>query len=625
MVTPALLEHVKTLPALPGVYVFKDADDAVVYVGKAKSLRSRVASYFHDARGRSPREHMSGGKIERFRAQVAQVDVTITDTEAEALLLENELIKRHQPPFNVQLKDDKSFPFVMVTVSERFPRVRVIRGPHLYAQDDRFFGPYVDKGSLVRTLKALRKIFPYCSCKDACTGARRQRARPCLYYQLKLCPAPCTGKVTPAEYGRNVRHLIQFLAGESTAVVTQLRAEMDAAARALDFERAAKIRDQLAAVEKTLGRQAVVGPGRLDQDVVNFHVADTQATVVIFFVREGKLVGKRPYVLNLEDKLADDLLQTFVAQYYLNPRNYLPGEIVVPAGLVDLETIERAIVSRRGPVRVHFPEPGSREVRLLEMARKNAKFVLGQREIRAKEGEDALVEVYAKLGPFLPGLHGPPRHLEGFDISNIQGTDATGSMVYFEDGYPSPKRYRKYKIRGKHTPDDYAMMAEVLRRRYSRLLREDREFPDLVLVDGGKGQLNVALEALAEVGVDLPVIGLAKREEQVFVPGRSDPVDVERDSLASLLFQRVRDEAHRFAISYHKHLRQKRVSESPLEVIKGVGPATRTKLLRAFGAVEAVAAASMPQLVEVVPERVARAIHAHFHAPSSPSRKKRKK
>ncbi|MHA1734329.1 MAG: excinuclease ABC subunit UvrC [Promethearchaeota archaeon] len=612
-----LLLKVKNLPASPGVYLMKDGSGRVIYVGKAKVLRNRVASYFQDSRSRDPG---TAAKVKKLQVEVRDLDFIATDNEVEALLLENELIKEYQPKFNVQLKDDKSFPFVMITSIEKYPRVLVIRGPHLYDQANTFLGPYVDKKAITRTLKTLRKVFPFCTCNKPC-DARRDR-RPCIYYQLKQCPAPCQGGVPVDEYAKNIEHVRLFLEGKEGRVLEDLEADMRCAADDLDFERAAVLRDQVEAFRKTLRTQVVLSGENLDRDVVGFHASDTQAVVVVLFFRGGKLRERHPFLVEFDQRhvaSADDVLVQFLAQYYLNPRNVLPVEILVPKNLPDLGVLAEALSERRKTVEFVVPTSGTHEAGLVALANKNARLVLGQRETMSVQREAELERVFEALEGRVPNLRRVPRHVEAFDISNLGGEDATGSMVCFTDGVPSKENYRKFKIRGKSTPDDYAMMREVILRRYSRVLREHAPLPDLVLVDGGKGQLNVAVEALRELKLDrLAVVGLAKREEEVFVPGEPDPIPLPKDSGASLFFQRIRDEAHRFAISYHKALREKRTSASSLDGIPGVGPATKKKLLGAFGSVQAIRRAKEEELAEVVGRKLAGRVLNHLKKGEEP-------
>ncbi|GAB4308907.1 MAG: excinuclease ABC subunit UvrC [Promethearchaeota archaeon] len=617
MASEDLLSKVRRFPKSPGVYLFKDRDGKVVYVGKARVLRSRVASYFQSS---PSRDAGTAVKVARIRAEVADADFVATENEVEALLLENELIKKLQPKFNFQLRDDKSFPFVMIT-NERYPRVLLIRGPHLYPQENRFFGPFVNKKALVRALKVLRKIFPHCTCK---VPTSRRKGRPCLAKQLELCPAPCAGGVDPEDYRRNVESVAGFLEGRGGEVVAKLEGDMARAVERLEFERAAVLRDQLAAVRSSLRGQAVVSDEGRDQDILGVHQTDVQAVVVVLLVREGKLVDKHSHVLDLgpveepwTPERVSDLLGAFVRQYYLNERNYLPEEVVLPEPVEDLDVVAEAIAKQRHPVELRVAEPGSNEWHLVKIARKNAKLVLGQSSRAGDGAEGKLEQTFAGLMGLVPDLEAPPRRVEAFDVSNLQGGEATASMVCFVDGEPSKADYRRFKIRGKDTPDDYAMMKEVVTRRYSRLLRERKRLPDLVLVDGGKGQLNVALEALAELGVDrLPVVGLAKSREEVFVKGRSDPVDLAPDSAASLFLQRIRDEAHRFAVAYHKKLRKKARLASPLDAVKGVGPVTRRKLLVAFGSLDGVRLATIDQLEKVVGKKLAARVHEALHSES---------
>ncbi|HMF32039.1 MAG TPA: excinuclease ABC subunit UvrC, partial [Candidatus Lokiarchaeia archaeon] len=522
---------------------------------------------------------------------------------------------------NVRLKDDKSFPFIMVTTGETFPRVKIIRGPHLYPQEYTFFGPYVDKKSAVRTLKVVRRLFPFCTHKKPC----KKQERPCIYSQLGLCPAPCAGLISPEDYMVNIRRLMRFLEGDSAAVLADLKVEMEAASQSLQFEQAAAARDKIAALEKTLGPQDVLTAEQVNKDILAVQEEGAQAAILVLFIRKGRVLGKKPYILDLDDKIPEgnEILPVFMEQYYTQKATFIPDQVIVEQLTEQITRVKDLLAEIHPKFDVAEPAPGSRDEGLLKIAKKNIALILGQRQLLAEKGAAKLAEIYADLEGKVPHLERPPAHLEAFDISNTQGTNPTASMVVFRDGAPAPQEYRHFRIRVKETPDDFAMMNEVVTRRYSRLLREKAEMPDLILVDGGKGQLSAAMEALDRLGLaDLPIVGLAKQFEEVYVTGQSDPIDLPPDTVASRTFQAIRDEAHRFAINYHRLLRQKHATESELDAIPGLGPKRKKLLIAAFGSVDAIKKASFDELATVLPATLARAA---FNALSHASPKEKKK
>ncbi|HIC94573.1 MAG TPA: excinuclease ABC subunit UvrC [Anaerolineae bacterium] len=605
-----LQSQLQTIPAKPGVYLMKDKRGRVIYVGKAVNLRSRVRSYFHASADHPP-------KLRRMVAQVAGVDFIVTDSEVEALILECNLIKKHRPKYNVRLKDDKRYPYIKVTWQEDYPRIYITR--RMEQDGARYFGPFTAVWAVRQTLDMLRKLFPYLTCKRKITG---QDERPCLYYHIGRCAGPCIGAISKEEYRTMIEQVCLFLEGKADKIVADLRAQMESAAEALDFERAAVLRDQIQAVERVIERQKIVAMGGGDLDVIGLASEDGETCVQVFFVRQGKLIGREYFILvgtvvnGREtdkrmpfEKEREEILASFVKQFY-HKAAYIPPVIIVPYEIEEAAVIQEWLAGKRGSeVVLRLPHPGNEE-ELVRMAAENAAETLAslraQWMVDERKGVEALTDLQERLR-----LAEAPTRIEGYDISNIQGVAATGSMVVFVKGLPRKSDYRRFRIRTVAGADDYAMMKEVLRRRFERAIKgkgEEKEgaeawtvLPDLVVVDGGKGQLNAALEVLEEYGLrdEVSVLGLAKGREEVFVPGRPEPLILPRDSEGLRLLQRVRDEAHRFAIGYHRKLRGKASLASILEEVPGIGPKRRRALLKHFGSIEAIREASVEELAAV--------------------------
>lgn len=594
-------QRLNTLPAKPGVYLMKDAAGQVIYVGKAVNLRSRVRSYFHASNGQTP-------KIRRLVAHIADFEFIVTGSELEALILECNLIKKYRPRYNVRLKDDKRYPYIKISLQERFPRIYTVR--HMQDDGARYFGPYTSSKAVEQTLELLRKLFPYLTCKREITG-KDQRA--CLYYHIGRCAGPCIGAISQEDYQALIEQIVLFLEGKQERIIQNLQQEMQRAAEALAFERAAALRDQVHALQKVIERQKVVSATRSDEDVIAFVREDGQACVQVFFIRGGKLIGREYFILTgTQDEDDLEIMTSFVKQFY-DEAAYIPPTILVQHGIEEEQVIEEWLRQKRGTkVAVRVPYRGKgRE--LVQMAAENAAETLAH--LRAQWAADQARQVTAldELQKYL-NLARAPTRIECYDISNIQGTSATGSMVVFVRGVPRKSEYRRFRIKTVSGADDYAMLQEVLRRRFKRAKSQVMEqkpvseeeqsgwgvMPDLVIVDGGKGQLHAALEVMDEMGVAyIPAIGLAKQREEVFVPGRSDPLLLPRDSEALYLLQRVRDEAHRFAIGYHRRLREQSGLASTLDEIPGVGPKRRQALLKHFGSLEAIHEASVEELAAV--------------------------
>ena len=603
MTTPKIKQILKNLPAKPGVYIHKNAQGKVIYVGKAVNLKNRVRSYFHKS--------VHDGKTLRLVKEIADIEFIVAESELEALLLENTLIKKHQPRFNIRLKDDKRYPYIKVHWQDPFPRVTTTR----QVQNDgaRYFGPYTAAWAAYQTLDLVRKIFPYLTCTRDIDG---QDERACLYYHIGRCAAPCIGAVNQAEYRQIIDNLCDFLNGNIEPVVVDLRREMESAAENLDFERAAQVRDQIKAIDMVVEKQKVVSPDTTDEDVIAFARANGDACVQVFFIRGGKLIGRDYFVLEgAADGNDGEIMTSFLKQFYDQNTN-IPAEIVLPQNVDELLIIRDWLRSKRGAdVALKVPRQGQQK-ELLKMATENATETLNHLRAQWATDEARQTEGLTELQQAL-NLPEAPLRIECYDISTLQGTNTVGSMVVFVKGIPRKSDYRRFKIKSVAGQDDYASMQEMLRRRFKRMTdpgyreqakvgHEDEEnawalIPDLVIVDGGKGQLNAALEVLDEFELRdaVPIVGLAKQEEEIFTPGREESIMLPRHSQGLFLVQRVRDEAHRFGITYHRQLRGKTAVRSSLDDIEGIGPKRRRALLQKFGSIEAIRQASVDELAAV--------------------------
>ncbi|MCB0866012.1 MAG: excinuclease ABC subunit UvrC [Solirubrobacterales bacterium] len=613
----AIAEQRRRLPDAPGVYVFHDADDRVVYVGKSKSIRKRVASHFS-----------SRSTLGRLADEVERIDFLVTDTEAEALIAEQQFIKRHRPVLNVKLRDDKSYPYIGISLDEEFPRVYFTRERHRPSRA--YFGPYANARRVRETLELLGKLFQYRTCVGAEPG--RRSGVPCLDYYIKRCGAPCVGYVDAEEYRRNIDAIRRFLSGRYRDVERDLEGKMDEAAEAQEFERAALFRDRLAAVRSLMERQRVAGEGVGTADLIGVAVEGTDANAQVFQVRDGVLAERQGFYLdNQGERDITEVAEQFVAQYYEASPAVPPLVVVGPELSGSTELLAEAIGERRGTaVEVRAAERGDKR-RLRELAQRNAQLALAQeglrRERQRRQRTAALDELAAALG-----LDEVPIRIEGYDISNLGAENTVASMVVFEGGAPKKSDYRRFNIRGRSKesgPDDFASMEEVLRRRLDRYMSEsersphdaelDESFaslPGLIMIDGGKGQLGAGAKALAPlIERGTTVVSLAKRLEEVYVPGRSDPLPIPADSEASRLLQRVRDEAHRFALDLHRRRRGKSMTGSVLDGLRGVGPARKRALLNHFGSPERFVNASREELEAVpgIPGKLARDIHRQLN------------
>jgi excinuclease ABC subunit C len=591
-----------TLPIKPGCYLMKDDTGKVIYVGKAVNLRSRVRSYFHAGGDLSP-------KTEKLVQRIADIEWILVGSELEALILEMNLIKRYRPKYNIRLKDDTHYPYIKVHWADAFPKVTVTRT--MSHDGNRYYGPYTSSWAVYQTLDLLRKIFPYLTCDRIITGTDR---RACLYYDLKLCCAPCIGAVGREDYRRIIDTLCRFLQGEIDAIATDLEKQMRRASEEMRYEKASQLRDQLQAIHLVVEKQKIISPEKTDSDVVALARKDGDACVQVFFIRGGRLIGREHFILEGTREAEEaEILRQFLMQFY-EEAAYVPSEVLLPAEVEEARIVEEWLGSRRGgeKVRIAVPREGV-DRGLVDMAAENAAETLKALRAQWESDQARQVEALSELQKAL-GLPAPPSRMECYDISNIQGTAVVASMVVFEQGVPNKGHYRRFKVQTvTGNPDDYASLREVFRRRFSRWKgpeveqvgkKKDPSFamlPDLLLVDGGKGQLAEAVKVLKEFALDgrVPAASLAKQQEEVFLPGRKEAVRLPRDSRALFLLQRIRDEAHRFAITYHRELRTKQGLASRLESIRGIGPARRKALLTAFGSLEGIREAPVEELMKV--------------------------
>ena len=600
MVTPELGSALAKLPDKPGVYLMKDARGDVIYVGKAQSLRNRVRSYWQ--------KQALGGEVHRIRSvidRVADVEVTQTDSVSEALLLEANLIKRYRPRFNVRLKDDKSYPYIKVTLADDFPRIERTR--KLVNDGSRYFGPYASASSVDESMNLVRRLFPFRTCTIDIKDGVRALQRPCLLYHIKRCQGPCITAIGADAYRADIAQVELFLEGRQETLVKALDVEMTAAAERTEYERAAALRDKIRAIERTMESQKMAAFARTELDLLGLARQDNQAAIQLFVIRDGKMIGRDVFLLDAAREATDDeVLSSFLEQYYSRAGS-VPREIYLPTTIGEAAVLEPFLADRRGgPVHLRIPQRGEKR-ELMVLATRNAGETLAREQARwlADHGKTlaALEELAAALG-----LPGPPLRIECYDISNFQGSESVGSMVVFEDGKPRSGEYRRFRIRTVTGANDFASHQEVLRRRF-RTVRAGEEgveearrwaMPDLVIVDGGKGQVSAAKEVLDELGLhDLPLAGLAKEREELFLPDRSEPVVLPATSPALYLVQRLRDEAHRFAITYHRDLRARRSVRSAFDDLPGVGPKRKRELLKVFGSIKRVRDAPVEQIAAV--------------------------
>ena len=616
-VVSLLRPDTSSIPDAPGAYLFRDGDGRVVYVGKAGSLRKRLASYWG-----KPLHPRTAAMMEAAET----VEWMLASGEVDALMLEYNLIQRHRPRFNIRYRDDKSYPFLALTVGETWPRAQVMRGAK--RKNVRYFGPYGHAWAIRDTLDALTRVFPVRTCTNSFFDSRARAGRPCLYYDIGRCSGPCvpsaTG-VTEESYRADVDALSDFLGGNTKPVIARLDREMREAAERQEYEQAAKLRDQLAAARRAMETQEMVLTQPEDLDVVGVAEDDLEAAFQVFFVRGGRVLGRRGWVVDrVEDLDRPELMASFVRQLYME-RTEVPPRVLVPTPPADRDVLEAWLAARRGSkVSIGVPERGAKR-KLMEVVNQNAAEAFHRHKLRRASDFGARSRALSELADQL-GLPQAPLRIECYDISNLGESDTVGSMVVFEDGLPKRSDYRKFEIKGVPGQDDFASMEEMLRRRFNRLIRErdepvtssKRRFaypPSLVVVDGGKGQLGVCSKVLADLGLDIPHIGLAKRLEEVYFPGRPDPLLIPRASEALFVLQHIRDEAHRFAITYHRQKRAKRALVSPLDEVPGVGPARKKALLKRFGSLARMRDATTDEIAGTpgIGPELAHAIHERLH------------
>ncbi len=594
MTSNLLEELLARLPYSPGVYIMRDARGTILYVGKAINLRNRVRSYFNSHAGHTP-------KTQRLVEEINDFEFFVVPSEQEALILELNLIKRYWPPYNVLLKDDKTFPYLKIKSKEEWPRLHITR--KLEDDGSRYFGPFASVHSLRQTLDVLKRIFPLRTCTKQIHPGKN--TRPCLNYHIKQCLAPCTGNIDRHDYQAIIDQLVLFLEGKHEKITRNLKKRMDEAAGSMDFEMAARYRDQLKSIQNVVEGQTIAMKVRGEQDVVAFASENDQACVQVFLIRNGKLIGRESFTLqgtNNEDP--QQILASFVKQFY-SSSPYIPRLLLLQYPVEEKDVIEKWLSNKKGAgVRVETPLRGKKK-QLMDIVVENAGQGLEQLKIKQMAVPSTLSEALSGIQNQLK-LKAYPSRIEGYDISNIQGTDAVGSMVVFEEGKPRTSSYRRFKIKTVEGANDFAMMQEMLRRRFKKSLSSDSDssgwkiLPDLVLIDGGKGQLNAALEVMHELGLtSIPLAGLAKENEEIFLPGQSNPVVLSASSPELKLLQRLRDEAHRFAITYFRNVHKKRTFASSLDEISGIGPKKKKALIRQFGTIQNIRQASLEDLAAV--------------------------
>lgn len=600
-----LQQKLDSLPTSPGVYQFKDTRGNLLYIGKAQSIRNRVRQYFQNRPTGSPR-------LDAMISKISDVEVIITDSDVEALILEANLVKQYNPRYNVRLKDDKSFPYIVIT-NEPYPRVFVTR--QVKRDGSRYFGPYTDVKTMRYALKTIRDIFRIRSCNYFIDDEfiRLKKARICLDYHIKKCDGPCEGLISQESYNAMIDQVEELLKGRIDQIIHQFEGEMGRLSDELKFEEAADYRDKIRALQVYSEHQKVEGADKVDRDVFVVSAEGNDGCGVVFKIREGKLIGRQHFYFdNVADKSESEILEKFIESFYLEG-TYIPSEIMVSVPLEEEGLIGKWLSQRVGDsVRIILPED-EKDQKLIRMFNLNAKFLLDELQVqRKKRGEFVPKSVQALQRELRLPI--PPMRIECFDVSNTQGSDIVASMVCFDSARPKKSEYRKFKITGLEYPDDFASMRQAVYRRYKRVLEEQGPLPDLIVIDGGRGQLSSALAALHDLEIrTVPVIALAKRLEEVYIPEVPDPQTLPKSSPALRLLQRIRDEAHRFAVTYHRQVRGRRMVQSELDMIKGIGKKRAKTLLDVFGSVQGVKHASEEQLIEVVGEKLAEKIRMFFH------------
>jgi len=617
----SLEDKLKNLPEKPGIYIMRDEDNEIIYIGKAKNLKNRVRQYFQSSKNHSP-------KVLAMVERIRNLEYIITDTELEALILECNLIKKHKPKYNILLKDDKHYPYIKLTLNEDYPRIMITR--EIKKDGAKYFGPYTDKMAVNRTIELINKLFPIRSCnKNIARIAGKER--PCLNFHINRCMAPCQGNVDKQEYREMVKGIIMVLDGKQDEMIGELEHKMQQAAENLDFERAAEIRDSIAALQKIGERQKIISSSLVDQDVIAMAREDGAACMQVFFIRVGKLIGREHFLLdtgNLDD--SGEAISSFVKQFY-NGDAYVPKEIILQHEVEDIELIESWLSEKRGSkVKLTVPQKGEKQ-KLIEMVGKNAEDTIKLLMEKYKQDEQKTMGAIKELSEYI-GLPKAPKRIEAFDISHLQGVENVGSMIVFENGKPKNRDYRRFKIKYVEGANDYESMREVLQRRLMHGLKEREQLeqegkdldlgkfatlPDLIMIDGGLGQVNAVLPVLRELGVDIPVCGMVKddkhRTRGLIYEEREIPVPI--SSHAFRLITNMQDEAHRFAISYHRSLRSKSTVKSQLDEVPGIGPARRQALLKKFGSLKNIKSASIEELSAVpgMNKKAAEMIYNYFN------------
>ncbi|TBX15314.1 excinuclease ABC subunit C [Clostridium perfringens] len=612
--------QLKILPDKPGVYIMKNSLGEVIYVGKAKVLKNRVRQYFQNSKNHSE-------KVRAMVKNIAEFEYIVTDSEMEALILECNLIKKYSPRYNIALKDDKFYPFIKITTNEDFPRVYVTRN---FAKDgNRYFGPYTNGTAVYEVMGLIKKLFPLRTCKKAIVeGGEPTRA--CLNYHINLCKAPCAGYISKAEYWEMIDEIINILNGTDTSIIKNLKLEMEKAAEELEFEKAAKIRDRILAIELISEKQKMFTVKEGDEDFIDLYTDEKDGCAQVFFVREGKVTGREHFMIeNISDDPVEEVISSFIASFYGGTAQ-IPKTIYVPEEIEDQELIEKFLTEKRGSkVWIKVPKKGDKK-NLLDMVRNNAKIMLDQFKEKMVEEKELNKSALTELADVL-GLDSLPARIEAYDISNIQGVDSVGTMVVFENGKAKNSDYRRFKIKSVKGPNDYESMREILSRRFSHGLEEVNKikernleyskgkfciFPDLIMMDGGKGQVNIALEVLKDFGIEIPVCGLVKDDKHrtrgiIF---NNEEILIRRGSGLMNLITRVQDEVHRYAITYHRSLRDKRTLHSILEDIPRIGEKRRRNLLMKFGSIDNIKKASMEELLDTpgIDKRAAESIKQYF-------------
>lgn len=605
-------EELKKLPAKPGVYLMHDEDDTIIYVGKAISLKNRVRQYFQSSRNK-------GLKIEQMVPQIARFEYIVTDSELEALVLECNLIKEHRPKYNTMLKDDKTYPFIKVTVQEPYPRIMIARS--MKKDKAKYFGPYTSGLAVKETIELLRKLYQIRVCNRS-LPKEVGNDRPCLYYHIKQCKAPCQGYISQQEYREQIGKALDFLNGNRKDVLKDLKDKMMAASEELRFEEAKEYRDLIENVRRIGERQKITRSDGEDKDIIALAVEKEDAVAQVFFIRDGKLIGREHFYLRVAaEDTRSEILQSFLKQFY-SGTPFIPKELIISEEIKEREILEEWLTKKRGQkVHIRVPKKGQKE-KLVELAQRNAGIVLTQDREKLKREENRTVGAMKEIESWLD-LENLIR-IEAYDISNISGFQSVGSMVVYEKGKPKRADYRKFRIKSVQGPNDYASMREVLTRRFQRGVEEDSGFerlPDLIMMDGGRGQVNIALEVLGELGLQIPVSGMVKddkhRTRGLYFNNVEIPID--RDSEGFKLITRIQDEAHRFAIEYHRLLRSKGQVHSILDDIPGVGPSRRRELMRHFQGIEEIKAASVEALAALpsMNEKVAQEVYKFFHESSN--------